>query len=114
MAIIECSECNREISDKAENCPGCGAPVNGKQDLSKCPKCGSTKTVSATEMHPVGCLMMIVMTVIAMLFFWPLGILMMFFGVMILLGVSLFGKGKMVCKACKNTWRLDVKKIKSK
>jgi len=27
MALIKCSECGREISDKAEACPGCGAPV---------------------------------------------------------------------------------------
>jgi DNA-directed RNA polymerase subunit RPC12/RpoP len=27
MALIKCSECGREISDKAEVCPGCGAPV---------------------------------------------------------------------------------------
>jgi hypothetical protein len=27
MALIKCSECNREISDKAATCPGCGAPV---------------------------------------------------------------------------------------
>ena len=24
MALIKCSECNREISDSAESCPGCG------------------------------------------------------------------------------------------
>ena len=24
MALIDCSECGREISDKAESCPGCG------------------------------------------------------------------------------------------
>lgn len=28
MALIECNECGREISDKAEACPGCGAPVS--------------------------------------------------------------------------------------
>ena len=28
MALIKCSECGREISDKAETCPGCGAPVS--------------------------------------------------------------------------------------
>ena len=28
MALIKCSECGREISDKAEACPGCGAPVS--------------------------------------------------------------------------------------
>lgn len=27
MALIECSECGRQVSDKAESCPGCGAPV---------------------------------------------------------------------------------------
>ena len=27
MALINCTECNKEISDKAQNCPGCGAPI---------------------------------------------------------------------------------------
>lgn len=27
MALILCSECGKEISDKAERCPNCGAPV---------------------------------------------------------------------------------------
>lgn len=27
MALIKCAECNREISDKATACPGCGAPT---------------------------------------------------------------------------------------
>jgi hypothetical protein len=29
MALIKCSECGREISDKAPTCPGCGNPING-------------------------------------------------------------------------------------
>jgi hypothetical protein len=28
LALIKCSECAREISDKAVACPGCGAPSN--------------------------------------------------------------------------------------
>jgi hypothetical protein len=28
MALIECSECSRQVSDKAPACPGCGAPVS--------------------------------------------------------------------------------------
>ena len=28
MPLIKCSECGREISDKAEACLGCGAPVS--------------------------------------------------------------------------------------
>jgi len=27
MALIKCSECDREISDQAKTCPGCGAKV---------------------------------------------------------------------------------------
>ncbi len=27
MALIKCTECGREISDKAQTCPGCGAPI---------------------------------------------------------------------------------------
>ena len=32
MALINCPECGREISDKATNCPNCGCPV--KSNLS--------------------------------------------------------------------------------
>lgn len=28
MALFECPECGRNISDKARTCPGCGAPVH--------------------------------------------------------------------------------------
>ena len=27
MALIKCSECGRDVSDKAPACPGCGAPI---------------------------------------------------------------------------------------
>jgi hypothetical protein len=30
MALIECHECKREISDQAKVCPGCGAKVRGE------------------------------------------------------------------------------------
>ena len=29
MALIKCSDCGKQISDRAGACPGCGAPVNG-------------------------------------------------------------------------------------
>lgn len=28
MALINCPECNKEISDKAKSCPHCGCPIN--------------------------------------------------------------------------------------
>ena len=31
MALIDCSECGREISDRAAQCVSCGAPVDGSQ-----------------------------------------------------------------------------------
>lgn len=50
MAMINCSECGREISDKAASCPNCGAVVKKKfcqhcgssidNDCVVCPKCG--------------------------------------------------------------------------
>ncbi|MFO7552416.1 MAG: hypothetical protein R6W80_13490 [Haliea sp.] len=30
MALIQCAECGKEISDKAPNCPGCGVPLEPK------------------------------------------------------------------------------------
>ena len=32
MALINCSECNQEVSDKAESCPKCGAPIATAQE----------------------------------------------------------------------------------
>ena len=37
MAMIQCSECNKEISDKAPACIGCGCPIEHKE---KCKDCG--------------------------------------------------------------------------
>lgn len=27
MALIKCSECSKEVSDKAQSCPNCGSPI---------------------------------------------------------------------------------------
>lgn len=35
MSLINCSECNHEVSDKAESCPKCGLPIsNAKETLA--------------------------------------------------------------------------------
>ena len=36
MALIKCSECNKEISSSAKVCPHCGI----KQSNEVCPECG--------------------------------------------------------------------------
>ncbi|MVX36119.1 hypothetical protein [Myroides sp. LoEW2-1] len=35
MALINCSECNKEVSDKALNCPKCGNPVSKDKKENK-------------------------------------------------------------------------------
>ena len=44
MALINCPECGKEISDKALSCPNCGNPINQQTQQEEyicCPKCGS-------------------------------------------------------------------------
>jgi len=40
MALINCSECGHQISDKAPNCVKCGSPNSPKIDLVICFECG--------------------------------------------------------------------------
>lgn len=47
MSLINCPECNKEISDKAVSCPNCGFPIQEQVSKLKsssttdiCPKCG--------------------------------------------------------------------------
>lgn len=43
MALITCPECGKEISDKAQACPNCGAPINTPiEEKICCPQCGRT------------------------------------------------------------------------
>nr|DAO72309.1 MAG TPA: Thaumarchaeal output domain 1 [Caudoviricetes sp.] len=50
MALITCTECGKEFSDKAAACPNCGCPTEyviqetkekQKSESGKCPFCGS-------------------------------------------------------------------------
>jgi tellurium resistance protein TerD len=68
MALINCPECSREISDKAEACPQCGCPIAKRQSSIKpvlppmiweyeepgyisvkCPSCGKSSNVKETS-----------------------------------------------------------------
>jgi len=40
MALIQCYECEREISDQAYACPHCGVPQETLLTNTDCPKCG--------------------------------------------------------------------------
>ena len=51
MALIKCSECGKEISDKAKVCPHCGA----ENDIIYCPECGKQLSSKATICPNCGC-----------------------------------------------------------
>lgn len=40
MALVNCSECGKEVSNNASACPNCGNPID---TTIRCPKCGSIK-----------------------------------------------------------------------
>lgn len=64
MAIIQCSECGKDVSTKAKACPACGAPTKYGEKMDK--KERIRKTGNA---QMVGCLIFIVgAIVIAMIF----------------------------------------------
>ena len=51
MALIKCSECGKEISDKATSCPKCGNPINilNKSNSERiCEHCGGSVYDNAT------------------------------------------------------------------
>ena len=55
MALIDCEECGKEISKKAELCPNCGAPTKwGKKQAKK------SKISKRGNTQGCGCLLILV------------------------------------------------------
>ena len=48
MALIKCSECKRDVSSNAKNCPNCDTPI---AQPTKCPKCGNKNTKVMSSEH---------------------------------------------------------------
>jgi len=51
--LIECPDCGKEISSRANACPHCGCPM-GKIDAPKCPHCGSQNFHKISLKNKVG------------------------------------------------------------
>ena len=49
MALIKCKDCDNEVSDSAESCPKCGAPIVKAvgEDQEQCPFCMSILSADA-------------------------------------------------------------------
>ncbi len=56
MAMIQCPECGKEISDKARKCIHCGKVfVEEEIKTKKCSECGTENSLDATECIHCGC-----------------------------------------------------------
>lgn len=56
MALIHCSECGSEVSDKAVECPQCGAKLHEQDVIRKvCEECGGELTEGEVICHKCGC-----------------------------------------------------------
>lgn len=49
MALIKCSECGNEVSDKASSCPKCGNPIANEKKSRICPYCKGAISNTATK-----------------------------------------------------------------
>ena len=45
MALIQCAECGKSISDKATTCPGCGCPMKIPQPEIGAKECLQNKSL---------------------------------------------------------------------
>lgn len=58
MAMIKCTECGKDISDKAKNCPYCGKVFLEEVPVVKviiCSECGTVLSESDKVCHNCGC-----------------------------------------------------------
>lgn len=63
MAMMECPECGKEVSDKAASCPNCGAPIaatpHGAASAGREPDGVSRSTRSGGAWEAVGFLLIV-------------------------------------------------------
>lgn len=73
MALINCPECNTEVSEKADNCPKCAYPINKDTPFLK--RATETKEGCFLQSLNFGCMLIagvvmlfIVLVIIGMIF----------------------------------------------
>ncbi len=53
MALINCTECGAQVSERASSCPKCGCPIS--EDLVQCPECSKMMSRKAEFCTECGC-----------------------------------------------------------
>lgn len=66
MALIACSECGKEISDKAASCPTCGAPTALHSSVSLSPQSHARVTRTGAAWEGIGFLLIVAGMITAM------------------------------------------------
>lgn len=67
MPLISCSDCGKEISDRAPTCPNCGAPTtNRSADIALDPASHTRVTRTGAAWEGVGFLMLVIGMIIGM------------------------------------------------
>lgn len=54
MALLKCTECGHEVSDRASACPNCGCPIS-RDEKKVCVECGTQIPDNFTECPNCGC-----------------------------------------------------------
>jgi hypothetical protein len=90
MASIKCTECGREVSNKAATCPACGCPLQGEDTtasaISPAPKVGRTVIIRKEKQTGLGIFMVLLgivftITGIATLVLPFIGLICLFSGI---------------------------------
>ena len=90
MALIQCPECKKEISDSAPSCPNCGVPISqgSESNMRMCKKCKRETIHSAPKTAHIIHFILTIVTA----GFWAI----------IWLIVALNNKTKAKCSVCGN------------
>jgi DNA-directed RNA polymerase subunit RPC12/RpoP len=66
VALINCSECGKEVSDKATSCPNCGAPIATKDAVTFDPKPHAKVTRTGAKWEGIGFVLILVGIILAL------------------------------------------------
>lgn len=61
MALVKCTECNKEISPEALACPGCGSPTKAGKGKAK-----SERNKKRSNLQGAGCLLIVLSIILGL------------------------------------------------